>query len=534
MFLVGPIVHEQKACKLKGLRAGTPRSYHRQSISVGPETRINQDASWHLSLFAPHVSGIVVWFWRMQFPDPITSSKMLHKGPRLWMVPVGFGVVILLGALLLSLPFLKTGQGVIPSFLDTLFVAVSATCVTGLSTFDIGEAYHPLGLGIVAVLIQVGGLGIFTAGLLITMVGGDRPSLAEEKTIDNTIGKVKSMRPKQVFGYACFFIVVFEILGVGLLFLIGPPMGQGDGSGGGAARLGHSVFHAVSAFCNAGFSSFPEGLSVWRDHGLALMVVNFLVIGGGIGLITLIQLRNSVLKRDQDSSKSRWTIQTRLCLWTTVILLILGTLATLVFEWNHTLRGLAIGQRVSLAFVHSVMLRTAGFSVVDLGQMNPDTILGSLVWMYIGGCPGSMSGGIKTVTFAVILMTAWSALRRRESIQLWGRKVEPKFVHIAVMISFLAGMMVLVGVGALMITEGSNPHLPTDQRWLSLIFEVVSAFSTVGLSLNVTPHLSSAGKMVVMALMFIGRVGPLMLAVHLSRPLKPSKVNYPKEDLSLG
>jgi trk system potassium uptake protein TrkH len=180
------------------------------------------------------------------------------------------------------------------------------------------------------------------------------------------------------------------------------------------------------------------------------------------------------------------------------------------------------------------MLRTAGFSVVDLGQMNPDTILGSLVWMYIGGCPGSMAGGIKTVTFAVILLTAWSALQRRESIQLWGRKIEPKFVQIAVMISFLAGVMIVLGVGALMITEGSNPHLPVDRRWLSLIFEVVSAFSTVGLSLNVTPHLTTAGKVVVMALMFIGRVGPLMLALHLARPLKPSKVNYPREDLSLG
>ena len=460
--------------------------------------------------------------------------ELPRLGPRLWIVPVGFGAVIWVGALLLSLPFLKTGQGVMPSFLDTLFVAVSATCVTGLSTFNIAEAYHPIGLGIVAVLIQVGGLGIFTAGLLITMVGGDRPSLSEEKTIDNTIGKVKSMRPKQVFGYACFFIVIFELVGAALLFLLGPSMGQGDVDGGVASRLGHSLFHAVSAFCNAGFSSFPEGLATWRDHGSALMVVNFLVIGGGIGLITLIQLRNRIRRHHPERTQSRWTVQTRLCLWSTAMLLVLGTMATLVFEWNHTLQGFPLGQRVSLAFVHSVMLRTAGFSVVDLSAMNPDTILGSLVWMYIGGCPGSMAGGIKTVTFAVLLLTAWSALQRREFIQLWGRRIAPRFIQVAVLISFLAGLMILLGVGALMVTEGSNPNLPHDQRWLSLIFEVVSAFWTVGLSLNVTPLLSSAGKVVVMALMFIGRVGPLMLAVHLSRPLKASKVNFPKEDLSLG
>ena len=150
-------------------------------------------------------------------------------GPRLWMVPVGFGAVILIGALLLSMPFLQAGPGMAPSLLDTLFVAVSATCVTGLSTFNIAEAYHPFGLGVVAVLIQVGGLGIFTAGLLITMFGGDRPSLSEEKTIDNTIGKVKSMRPKQVFGYACFFIVIFELMGAVLLFFLGPPIVQGGG-----------------------------------------------------------------------------------------------------------------------------------------------------------------------------------------------------------------------------------------------------------------------------------------------------------------
>ncbi len=466
--------------------------------------------------------------------DHSSGKTIPRQGPSLWVVPVGFGAVILLGALLLSLPSLKAGNDLAPTFLDTLFISMSATCVTGLSTFNIAEVYHPVGLGMVALLIQVGGLGIFTAGLLITMAGGERPSLSDEKTIDNTIGKVKSMRPKQVFGYACFFIVLFEILGAALLFVIHPPLETGGGSSDVISRAGHSVFHAVSAFCNAGFSSLPGGLTTWRDHPMALMVVNFLVVGGGIGLITLIQLRNRIQKFKPAGTQERWTIQTRLCLWSTVILLLIGTLATLVFEWNHTLKGLDIGQRVSLALVHSVMLRTAGFSVVDLEQMNPDTILGSLVWMYIGGCPGSMSGGIKTVTFAVILMTAWSALRRRESIQCWGRRIEPRFIQIAVMISFLAGMMILVGVGALMITEGSNPNLPADQRWLSLIFEVVSAFGTVGLSMNVTPHLSAAGKVVVMALMFIGRVGPLMLAVHLSRPPKPSKVNYPKEDLSLG
>ena len=205
-----------------------------------------------------------------------------------------------------------------------------------------------------------------------------------------------------------------------------------------------------------------------------------------------------------------------------------------MFESHHTLKDATLGEQVSWSFFHSAMSRTAGFNVVDTGQMNPPTLLATLGLMFIGGAPGSMAGGIKTLTVVVLLLTAWSALRRRDELQFWNRRLPPKVSFVATMLALFGIACVVAGVGLLMVFEDGHPASQTHQRWLALVFEAVSAFGTVGLSTGVTPLLTAAGKLVIITLMFTGRIAPLVLAIYLARPANPLLVRQPREELALG
>ena len=453
-----------------------------------------------------------------------------RQDANLRIVPLGFGTLILVGTLCLLLPWAhQPGHSV--GLLDAFFLATSATCVTGLAPMNVGETFNLFGQSVLMVLIQLGGLGIFTASLLLIVLAGNRLSLAEEQTIKATVGRLREARPADVLLYACAFVFIAELAGA---VALAPILQQ-------AARpeetwepLWHAWFHAVSAFCNAGLSVVPEGLVRWRHRWEVLAIVNVLVITGGIGLLTLINLRYYAFWRRDPRTRGRLTLQTRLCLYSSALLIALGAAATLIFELGYTLESASGAERVSWAVFHSVMTRTAGFNVVDTGAMNPPTLLITLALMFIGGCPGSMAGGIKTVTFVVLLLTAWSALRRREEIQFWGCRLPAKVSYTATMLFLLALGVLLAGVGLLMLTEAGGPAVMTPSSWLGVVFEAVSAFGTVGLSMGVTPFLTSAGKLVIVVLMFVGRIGPLMLAVYLARPVNPWPVKYPREEVTLG
>lgn len=446
------------------------------------------------------------------------------------LVPAGFLALILVGAVLLMLPWgHRPGQSV--GALDAAFVAVSATCVTGLTPLNVAETFNTFGQAVILGLIQLGGLGIFTASISLVLLSGRKLSLADEQVIRTTVGRVRKVRPLDVFLYGCVFIVIFELAGtVALLSLM--EASQPNPAVGG--MLWEAAFHSVSAFCNAGISIYPEGLARWRGHPGVLGVVSGLVIAGGIGLMTLINLRYYYFWRRDSRRRGYLALQTRLTLVTTVMLLGAGLVTTLLFELNHTLQNTSLAERLSWSFFHSAMSRTAGFNVVDVGQMNQPTVLWTLGLMFIGGAPGSMAGGIKTTTFAVLVLTAWSALRRRENVQVFGRRIPSNLTSIALLLGLLAGMTVMAGTGLLMVTEAGQPSSETSQHWLGLVFEVVSAFGTVGLSTGVTPLLTPLGKLVIMALMFTGRVAPLVMTVYLSRPRYPRHVHYPTEEIGLG
>lgn len=461
-------------------------------------------------------------------PEPRHVVRLKQADLRL--VPMGFATIILVGAVLLMLPWAHQPGHTI-AWLDSLFLATSATCVTGLTTVNVAETFSGFGQAVLLVLIQAGGLGIFTASLSLVLLSGNRLSLSDEQTIHATVGRLKQARPMDVFIYACVFVIVLELAGTVGLFTL---LTQAQPEASQWQLLWESGFHAVSAFCNAGVSIYPDNLAHWRSQPAMLTVISLLVILGGIGLMTLINLRFYYFWRRDPRRRGRLAMQTRLSLISAVAFLVMGGIATWAFENHHTLKGATLGEQVSWSFFHSAMSRTAGFNVVDVGQMNPPTLLITSGLMFIGGAPGSMAGGIKTVTFVVLLLTAWSALRRREEIQFWNRRLSPKVSFVATMIALLGVACVVLGVALLMVFEDGRPASQTDQRWLALVFEAVSAFGTVGLSTGVTSLLTGGGKIVIIALMFTGRIAPLVLAVYLARPANPLRLRHPREELTLG
>ena len=464
-------------------------------------------------------------------PQSISPSSGARRAEvDLRLVPAGFLALIMVGTVLLVLPWAhRAGQSV--GTLDAIFMAVSAACVTGLTTLNVAETFNSFGLAVILALIQLGGLGIFTASISLALLSGRKLSLADEQIIHTTVGRVRKVRPLDVFLYGCVFILLFEMSGTVALFFL---MQSAQPDPAVWKTLWEAAFHSVSAFCNAGLSIYPEGLARWRGYPKVLGVVSVLVIAGGIGLMTLINLRYYYFWRRDPRQRGHLALQTKLALATTVVLLCAGMATTFVFEMSHTLQNASWADKLSWSFFHSAMSRTAGFNVVDIGGMNQPTLLFTLLWMFIGGSPGSMAGGIKTTTFAVLALTAWNALRRRENVQLFGRRISSNLASIALLLGLLAGMVVMAGTGLLMLTEQGQVSSETSHHWLGLVFEAVSAFGTVGLSTGVTPLLSPLGKLVVMALMFTGRVAPLVMTLYLARPRYVRHVRYPSEEIGLG
>ncbi len=443
-----------------------------------------------------------------------------------------FASLIAVGTGLLLLPSAQA-PGARVGVLDCLFVATSAVCVTGLSPITLSESFTPLGQAIVLGLVQTGGLGITVAGTLFLLVRRGAGAAASEDFIAANVGRLRQARPVDVFLYACFVVAGVELLGfVALTYLI---LGMNPGVEPELGRvLWEAAFHSVSAFCNAGFSLYPEGVVRWQDEPLALLVLAVLTILGGVGLLTLVNFRYYYPWRRNRLLRGALTLQSRVCLVASVILLVVGTLVFWMNEREHTLEHRPWQDGLLWSFFHSAMTRTAGFNVVDTGDMGPATLLGSMILMFIGGSPGSMAGGIKVTTVILLAVAARAALQRRSDLTLGGRSIPPEAANNAVMVTLLSAFVLVLAVGALLNVELDQRSAGVEHQWMALMFEAVSAFCTVGLSTGVTPLLTPAGKAVIILLMFVGRLGPLCLSIHLMRPAQASRVLYPREDITVG
>ena len=424
-----------------------------------------------------------------------------------------FAAAICLGALLLSLP-LATADGLGLRPVDALFTGTSATCVTGLIVVDTGADLSRFGQLVVLGLIQAGGLGIMTISIFIALVLGRSIGLREEFALKQAIGEQRTGRSRRLVVFIILATACIEAVGAVLL----APAFHGAGySWGRSAYLG--VFHSVSAFCNAGFCLFSDSLCGFSGHPWIVLEISFLIVIGGLGFGVLYSLIRTVARGRRPG------LHVRIVLTTSAVLLLGGGVLIWLFEAGHAFEEIGPGGSLLGAWFQSVTARTAGFNSVPLSGLRDGTLVLLMILMVIGGAPGSTAGGIKVTTFAVLVLAIRSVVVGRESVVVGGRRITPRSVIHAAVLAFLAAGAIAV-VGLILLVSQDMPALP-------LMFEAVSAFGTVGLSLDVTPHLTSLGKLCIVLLMFVGRVGPLTLLVMM-RPRQPSAVDYPEAEMAIG
>ncbi len=437
------------------------------------------------------------------------ASLKFHPAQTLLL---SFVVVIFIGTLMLLLPK-ATAPGKSLSVLDALFTSTSATCVTGLIVVDTGTHFSLLGQLIILTLIQIGGLGLMTLSSFLALFFGrgmgirERVMLQEMMNIDRLGAITRALR------LAVSITFLFESVGAVLLYFSWNRPGWTFFD-----RVYHSIFHSVSAFCNAGFSLNADSLMYYQNNYAAILIVAGLIIFGGLGFLVLTEIAGiNILKSTERVLVRKYSVQTKLVLIITSVLLAVGTvlmlsLQTIEGSWAH---------RLMHAFFSSVTARTAGFNTVDFSLFSTPLALVIILLMFIGASPGSTGGGIKTTTVGILIASLVSIITGKNRIILFKKSVSYTVMNRALVIFAFAIFVTGTSVFLLSITE----HAPL----IDIIFEEISAYATVGLSRGLTTHLSSWGRLVIILSMLIGRVGALTLAFAITPPKEKLRVEYPQE-----
>ena len=451
-----------------------------------------------------------------------------------------FLVLIVSGAGLLMLPRASTGEKNV-SFVDALFTATSATCFTGLIVKDTGQDFSLMGQIVILTLIQLGGLGIVVFGAVFALLLGQALSIRESVAMQDLLSTRTLSRIGKMIAFIFIGTVIMEAAGA--LALVGMWNDVPKHATNIQQQWFYSVFHSVSAFCNAGFSLFSKSFIEYNRSWQVYLVVCPLIILGGLGFGVLYDLVTTATDRIKRILKKlffkryrlsmetpiRLRLQTKIVISVSFGLIILGTLAILIFERYASGGNTANRNDILGALFQSVTARTAGFNTVDISSMSMSSKFILILLMFIGGSPGSTAGGIKTVTLAVVIMTAIAALRKRQEVEMFRRSVRIVVVGRAVTVTLLFVAVLFIATLALSITENS-----TGSTMSEIMFEAGSALGTVGLTTGITPSLTTAGKLIIIALMLIGRLGPLTLLAALTFDIKPARYNYPDEAIIVG
>ncbi len=450
-----------------------------------------------------------------------------------------FLVLIISGAGLLMLPRASATENV--SFVDALFTATSATCVTGLIVKDTGNDFSFMGQLIILSLIQLGGLGIVVFGAVFALLLGQALSLRESVAMQDLLSARTLGRISNMIAFIFFGTLFIEAVGAVSLF------GMWDDSPGWIGNVHQqlfcSIFHSISAFCNAGFSLFSDSFVGYNKSWPVYTVICPLIILGGVGFSVLYDLVSIAADRfmrffkrrfDKQSRFSmaapiRMQLQTKIVLSVSALLIVFGMLAILLFERYAFAGNPGESPGVRGAFFQSVTARTAGFNTLNISAMSVSSKFILIVLMFIGGSPGSTAGGIKTVTLAVVIMTAVAALMKRQEVEMFKRSVRIAVVGRAITVTLLFVAVLFTATLALSITENANGFSMSD-----IFFETGSALGTVGLTTGITPSLTTVGKLIIIAVMLIGRLGPLTLLAALTFNLKQARYNYPQEAVIVG
>lgn len=451
-----------------------------------------------------------------------------------------FAALIAIGTLLLLLPGAHPpGQDV--SFLDALFTATSATCVTGLVVVDTGTAWTRFGQLVILTLIQVGGLGMmsFAAFFGMTLGGGgvrDAAAVGEMMNL-NALGRV---------GRAAAWILgatlACEVIGVALLY--GHWVDDAGVRLAGEDQLYYSIFHSISAFCNAGFSLHADSIVRYAGNWPVSLSLSWLVVLGGLGFLVIMEVctfrywshpwlrRVTFIRRKVKHQRiPHFSLQTKIVLLATALLLLFGTGGYAAMEWDYTLRDLGWSEKLLASLFQSMASRTAGFNSVDIGSMHPSTQFWTVLLMLVGGSPGSVAGGIKTTTFVVMILAVIATFRGRPA-EIFQRRIPDPLIHKALVMLVLALAFICTAAVALSITESAGEGLPRHS-FLDILFEAASAFCTVGMSTGLTAELTDAGRVIIIACMYFGRIGPLTLVLALGARRR-QRFQYPEEPVMIG
>lgn len=445
---------------------------------------------------------------------------MLRK--MLTSVFTGFAALCLAGAVLLMLPPASTGEPL--NFLDALFTSTSAVCVTGLVVVDTATDLSLFGQLVVLGLIQLGGLGIITFSVMIVLLLGRRLNLMQKEILRlQRVGSNVKFDLARLGRGILAFVVVAELSGtiiLSLAFLRYFPPHE---------ALYHGLFQAVSGFCNAGFSTFSTSLARFGGDPLVLVPMMLLIIMGGLGFMVIVDINDSLRRREP------LTLQTRLVIVMTLALLIGGTVLFYLIESGNVLKDKPLGEQVLASVFHSVTCRTAGFNTVSYLELSNATLILTIVLMIIGGSPGGTAGGVKTTTAMIIFLTAWARIRGRQEPQFGNRSLARRTVSDAITLSAIVAML-LLALGLLMqLTElGNKPHTENKGAMMELHFETVSAMGTVGLSMGATPNLSPLGRIIIIFTMFVGRLGPMTFFSLLGEHLGTQKYKLYEESVMVG
>jgi trk system potassium uptake protein TrkH len=437
------------------------------------------------------------------------------------MLGFSFAGLILFGTILLTLPVATTnGHGA--SLLTALFTATSATCVTGLIVEETGSYFTIFGQLIILFLIQLGGLGIMTFSTSLAIMFGKRLGVKERAVMQEIL---EAPDPASLFRIVLYIVkmtFLFELIGAVILCIRFNSMYHNL-----IQASYYAIFHAISAFCNAGFSLFPDSMVVFHSDIVVNCTIAALIVAGGIGFFVVASLiHRDYLSMGLRHIVSELDIHSKLVLLTTAILIIGGMLIIFLFEYDHVLLPLSLKEKFLASFFQSITTRTAGFNTLEIGQFRNSTLFIMIVLMFIGAAPGSTGGGIKVSTVAVLLLSVKAMLLRRRNIEVFRRTVPQIVIYKSVTILVISLFVLALFFSFLLASQTGE--------FAGLLFEAVSAFGTVGLSVGVTPTLNVAGRLIIILLMFIGRIGPLTLAHAVGRQPKHSYYRYPEGSVMIG
>lgn len=449
---------------------------------------------------------------------------------------VSFFIIILIGTGLLMLPR-STVAGI--SWVDSLFISTSAVCVTGLTSVDVSSTFTPTGFVIIILLIQIGGLGVMTLTSFFAMFFMGNTSLYNQLVVRDMVSTDSLNSLFSTLVYILGFTLAIE--GAGTLIIwsdIHGTMGMDLHE-----ELAFSAFHSISAFCNAGFSTLPGNLGnpmLMTGHNPFYLYISALIILGGIGFPILVNFKDIILyhlrrlwnflrtlRWDSRRLQHLYFLNTRIVLIVTLLLLLIGTLGIALFEWNGAFAGMSVADKWTQAFFNATCPRTAGFSSVDLAGLSVQSILIYLILMWIGGGSQSTAGGIKVNAFAVVVLNLVAVLRGTERVEVFGRELSYDSIR-------RSNATVVMSFGVLFLFVFVISMLEPELSLLAITFECVSAISTVGSSLNVTPLLGDDSKLLVVLLMFVGRVGLITLMLGIIKQKKHTKYRYPSGQIIIN